>query len=359
MSLEQLGWNDRLAAAFGEHGASGRVPGRVVLEHTHIYRVATDDQEFLARVSGRLRHQASSRPDYPAVGDWVVVEPVEGGDARIHAVLPRFSKFSRRAAGDVTEEQVIAANIDVVFLVGGLDHDFNPRRIERYLVVAWESGATPVVALNKADLVDDAERFADEVRAGAPGVEVHAVSAHRAETLEPLRAHLGLGRTGALLGMSGVGKSTIVNTLIGQDLMKTRDVRMDDSRGRHTTTARQLVVLGDAGVLIDTPGMRELQLWDAGQSLEEAFPDIEELGAGCRFRDCSHAQEPGCAVRAAVTAGELPQTRYDSFLKLAAEREHQHRQLDERAMLEEKRMWKVITKAANKHIKEKRNPPSR
>ena len=359
MSLEQLGWNERWAAAFVEHAASGRVPGRVVLEHTHIYRVATGEQELLARVSGRMRHQANTRPDYPGVGDWVVIEPVADGDARIHAVLPRSSKFSRRAAGDVTEEQVVAANIDVVFLVGGLDNDFNPRRIERYLVVAWESGATPVVVLNKADVVEEPERFAEEVRASAPGVDVHTVSAKQPETLNALRAHLGRGRTGALLGSSGVGKSTIVNRLIGQELLRTRDVRITDSRGRHTSTGRQLVVLGDDGILIDTPGMRELQLWDAGQSLEEAFPDIDALAAGCRFRDCSHTQEPGCAVRAAVTSAELPQARYESFLKLAGEREHQQRQLDERAMLEQKRKWKVLTKAANKHIKEKRNPPSR
>ena len=355
-TLAQLGWNDQFAAAFQDHAAAGRVPARVVLEHTHIYRVATEADEHLARVSGRLRHHANARPDFPGVGDWVAVEPVVSGDARIHAVLPRFSKFSRRAAGDVTEEQVVAANIDVVFLVGGLDNDFNPRRLERYLVVAWESGATPVIVLNKADLVEEPERFADEVRASAPGVDVHAVSAKRPETLDAVRAHLGHGRTAALLGSSGVGKSTIVNRLIGQELLRTRDVRLTDSRGRHTSTARQLVVLGDDGILIDTPGMRELQLWDAGQSLEDAFPDVDALAGSCRFRDCSHAQEPGCAVRAAVTSGDFPTARYESYLKLAAERDYHQRQVDERAMLEEKRKWKVITKAANKHIKEKRNP---
>ncbi len=352
-TLEQLGWNERFAAAFAEHRASGRVPGRIVLEHTHIYRVATGEQEFLARVSGRLRHQATSRPDFPGVGDWVAIETVADGDARIHAVLPRVSKFSRRAAGDVTEEQVVAANIDVVFLVGGLDHDFNPRRIERYVVVAWESGATPVIVLNKSDVVDDPEPFADDVRRSAPGVEVHTVSAKRPETLDALRQHLGLGRTGALLGSSGVGKSTIVNRLIGQELLKTRDVRITDSRGRHTSTARQLVVLGDGGILIDTPGMRELQLWDAGQSLEEAFPDIEGLAASCRFRDCGHVQEPGCAVQAAVKSGELSAPRFESYAKLAAEREFQQRQLDERALLEEKRRVKTATKALNKHLKHK------
>ena len=351
--LEELGWNERFAAAFAPLAADGRVPGRIVLEHTHIYRVATADDEVLARVSGRLRHQAESRPDYPAVGDWVVTEPVAHGDARIHSILPRFSRFSRRAAGDVTEEQIVAANIDVVFLVGGLDGDFNPRRLERYLVVAWESGATPVIVLNKADLVNDPERHVQEVQGSAPGVAVHAVSARRPETLDALRIHLGLGRTAALLGSSGVGKSTIVNRLVGHELLRTRDVRVSDSRGRHTSTARQLVVLDGDGVLIDTPGMRELQLWDAGEALGDAFADVTELAAACRFRDCRHVSEPGCAVRAAVKRGELSTDRFESYGKLSSEREYQNRQLDERALLEEKRRAKAMTKALNKHLKDK------
>ncbi len=351
--LDQYGWNDRFAAAFAEHAAAGRVPARVVLEHTHIYRVATEQGEILARVSGRLRHNARERPDFPAVGDWVVVEPVEDSDARIHAVLPRVSRFSRRAAGDATEEQVVAANIDTVFLIGGLDGDFNPRRIERYLVVAWESGATPVVVLNKADLVDDPARHVEEVRAVAPGVDVHAVSTRHPETLEILRRHLGSGRTAALLGSSGVGKSTIVNRLVGHDLLRTQDVRITDSRGRHTSTARQMVLLDGGGILIDTPGMRELQLWDSGEAMGDAFADVEELAAACRFRDCRHRQEPGCAVREAVSAGQLAPDRFESFHKLAAERDHQAKQLDARALLQEKRKTKVMHKALQKHLKDK------
>src|SRR5688500_15191647 len=351
--LDQYGWNDSFASAFEEHAGEGRVPGRVVLEHTHIYRVGTAAGELLARVSGRLRHRAESRPDYPAVGDWVVVEPVADSDARIHAVLPRFSRFSRRAAGDTTEEQIVAANIDIVFLIGGLDGDFNPRRIERYLVVAWESGATPVVVLNKADLVENAERHVAEVAAVAPGVDVHAVSARRPESLDVLRRYLGIGRSAALLGSSGVGKSTIVNRLVGYDLLRTQDVRITDSRGRHTSTTRQMVLLESGGVLIDTPGMRELQLWDAGDSLGAVFADVAELAAHCRFRDCTHRREPGCAVRAAVTAGELPDDRLENYLKLASEREHQARQQDERALLEDKRKSKMMSKALNKHLKNK------
>jgi ribosome biogenesis GTPase / thiamine phosphate phosphatase len=354
MDLEQLGWTDRLSAAFEPYAADGLTAGRVSLEHTHIYRVLTADGELLARVSGRLRHQATARRDFPGVGDWVAIEPpATSGDARIVALLPRHSRFSRRAAGDPTEEQIVAANIDTVFLVAGLDGDFNPRRIERYLLVALDSGAAPVIVLNKADLVEDAAARAAEIGAIAQGVPVHAVSCRRPESLDVLRQYLGVGQTGALLGSSGVGKSTIVNRLVGHDLLRTRDVRESDSRGRHTSTARQLVLLPGSGILIDTPGMRELQLWDSGEGAAGAFADIDALAAGCRFRDCRHRQEPGCAVRAAAAAGELSHVRLDSFLKLQDEQAHQARQLDVRAQLDEKRRSKLITRALNKRLKDK------
>jgi ribosome biogenesis GTPase len=352
--LTALGWTPQLDDAFAPFAADGLEPARVALEHTHIYRVFTGAGEFLARVSGRLRHRAEHRVDFPAVGDWVAIDrSAPGEEATIHAVLPRSSRFSRRAAGDVTEEQIVAANIDVVFLVTGLDGDYNPRRIERYLVVAWESGATPVVVLNKADLVDDPEAHVEEIRALAPGVDVHATSARQPASLEVLRGYLGVGRTGALLGSSGAGKSTIVNQLVGHDLMRTHDVRASDSRGRHTSTARQLVLLPGHGLLIDTPGMRELQLWETGEAIAGAFGDIDELAAGCRFRDCRHQTEPGCAVRAAVEAGELPAERLESFYKLAAEQTHQERQLEARGAIEEKRRGRVGAKALRKVLKDK------
>ena len=308
----------------------------------------------MARVSGRLRHRATVRVDFPGVGDWVAVEPpAEGADARIRAVLPRSSRFSRRAAGDPTEEQIVAANIDTVFLVSGLDGDFNPRRIERYLVVAWDSGATPVIVLNKADLVLDMSVVFEDVRVVAAGVDVHTVSCRRPESLDVLRRYLGHGQTGALLGSSGVGKSSIVNQLIGHEMMRTREVRASDSKGRHVSTARQLVMLPGQGVLIDTPGMRELQLWDSGDAVGGTFTDIDERAAGCRFRDCQHRTEPACAVRAAVQAGEIPAIRLESFHKLLDEQSYQARKLDERALLEEKRRAKAAPRPCRNASKTK------
>lgn len=345
LDLTALGWGPAFVEAFESHAARGLVPARVALEHTHIYRVLSADGEWLARVSGRLRHEAAHRADFPGVGDWVAVEPpAQDGDARIHAVLPRFSRFSRRAAGDPTEEQIVAANINTVFLVSGLDLDFNPRRIERYLVVAWESGATPVVVLNKADLVDEPGRFIDEVQRLAPAVAVHAVSCRAAETLAPLHEYLRSGQTAALLGSSGVGKSSIVNRLLGQELLTVRDIREDD-RGRHTTTFRRLVPIPGGGLLMDTPGMRTVLLWDGAEGLSQVFEEIEELGRGCRFRDCSHDREPGCAVREAAESGVLDLSRLLSYRKLRREERYMARKQDVAVRLADSRKWRVIHRA--------------
>ena len=354
MTLEDLGWSPRLDAAFEAHRTAGLSPARISHEHTHIYRVLSEQGEQLARIAGRLRHHATGRADFPAVGDWVAIDrPATGGDARIRSVLPRSSHFSRRAAGDATEEQVVAANIDVVFLVSGLDGDFNPRRIERYLLTAWDSGASPVIVLNKADLVDAVDPYVNEIESLAQGVPILAVSVRRPDTMTVLRDRLGTGRTAALLGSSGVGKSSIVNALVGEAFLPTREVRASDSRGRHTSSSRQLVLLPAGGILIDTPGMRELQLWDTSESMSGAFGDIDSIAERCRFRDCRHAGEPGCAVADAVAGGELSAERLASYHKLQQEQAYQSLQQDQRAQLEQKRRWKVLTKAANKRIKEK------
>jgi ribosome biogenesis GTPase len=315
-----------------------------------MYRVVTASEEVAASVSGRLRHAAESRADYPAVGDWVAASRPAGSDRLvIHAVLPRRSRFSRKVAGSETEMQVAAANIDTVFLVAGLDRDYNPRRIERYLVTAWEGGATPVIVLNKADLCDKVESRIEEINEIAWGVPVHAVSGRTGQGLDALQQYLGRGRTVALLGSSGVGKSTITNFLLGFERQRTRDVREQDNRGRHTTSNRELVVLPSGGLLIDTPGMRELQLWSAGDALRDVFDDVRKASAGCHFRDCGHDTEPRCAVKAAVEAGEIPRQRLDNYIRLHRELRHLAARQDERAQLDQKRRERIISRAARQH----------
>jgi ribosome biogenesis GTPase len=320
LSLEALGWDEARASAFARVAGKGLVPGRVALESTHVYRVLTAEGERLAHVAGRFRHRAASRRDFPAVGDWVALrQDANAARAVIEAILPRTSRFSRKVAGAETEEQVVAANIDVIFLVSGLDEELNLRRIERYLVVARESGAAPVILLNKADLDPDHADRAREVATAAGDVPVLSISSRTGDGFDALDAYLQPGRTVALLGSSGVGKSSIVNRLVGRELLATRDVRARDSRGRHASTVRQLVILPTGAIVIDTPGLRELQLWDASANMPAAFDDIEAIAAACRFRDCRHDQEPGCAVKEAVEEGRLPAERLANYHKLAGE----------------------------------------
>jgi ribosome biogenesis GTPase / thiamine phosphate phosphatase len=352
-ALESLGWNDRFAAAFAPHAADDVVPGRVSLEHQHIYRVLTAEGEALARVSGRLRHEAGASVEYPAVGDWVALRRRPGEPrATILAVLPRVSRFSRKVAGDTTREQIVAANIDTVFLATGLDGDFNLRRIERYLVTSWESGAQPVVLLTKSDLCDDVDGRIAEVSAIAAGAPIHATSARANHGLDALRPYLEPGRTVAILGSSGVGKSTLINQLIGREQQRTADLTRYRSRGRHTTTNRELIQLPDGGLIIDTPGLREIQLWESGGSIGQAFADIEALEPGCHFTDCRHETEPRCAVRQAVAEGTLPAERLESYLKLLKEADHLAAKQDQLAQINIKRRWKVIHKSARQFFKE-------
>ena len=339
MRLTRLGWDDRFAGAFEALGLGADVaPARVAIEFNYLYRLWTDAGEIEATASGRLKHRAARRSELPVVGDWVAVRRRRSGDAGvIVAVLPRQSAFSRKTAGTVTDEQVVAANVDVVFVVMALDADFNLRRLERYLLLARESGAAPVVLLTKPDLSDavDAQRAQAASISGA--IPVHVASPRMNTGLETVEAYLTPGRTGALLGSSGVGKSTIINRFIGAEVQRTREVREVDSRGRHTTTHRELILLPGGGLIIDTPGMRELQLWDVGDAVRETFDDIEALAAGCHFTDCRHLDEPRCAVSAAVADRRLASGRLASYHKLQDELLTLARQQDERAKLEEKR----------------------
>jgi ribosome biogenesis GTPase len=343
--LERLGWDARWQASFESWAAAGCVPGRVAAGHTHLYRVFAEAGELVAGVSGRFRHETQARSDYPAVGDWVAVTPrPEERRATIHGVLPRRSRFSRREAGEDGEEQVAAANVDTVFLVMGLDGNYNLRRLERALLLARESGAEPLVLLTKTDLCDALPERLAEAEAAASGAPVHALSPKRGEGLEALAPYLAPGRTVALLGSSGVGKSTLINALLGEERQRTRDVRVQDDRGRHTTTYRELVPLPRGGLVIDTPGMREMQLWADESALTGTFAEIDVLAQRCGFRDCRHESEPRCAVRAALDAGRLPRERLDSYHKLQRELAALEARRDRSAHQEQKRKWKTIHK---------------
>lgn len=329
LDLATLGWDDDWVVAFEPHHARGLEPGRVSVQHRGAYDVLTEAAETRARLPTRTRREIQSRAELPVVGDWVALEPAEQQDPVIRAVLPRRTAFSRRAAhdpaSDSAREQVVAANVDIVFIVASLADDLNPRLLERYMTVAWESGARPVILLTKADLEPDPDAAAAGL-AEIGEISVHAVSARSRLGLEAVRAYLSPGVTGALLGPSGVGKSTLVNALAGDDLLATGRVGVDGS-GRHTTTRRELIVLPGGGLIVDNPGMRELQLWLADDGLEEAFADIVTLENQCRFSDCRHGSEPGCAVQEALASGRLPVERWQSYRALQRELDELDEQL--------------------------------
>lgn len=340
--LEDLGWGSFFQQPLNSETPCDLIPARVAEEMKGAYRVCTENGPLTATVSGRLRHEALAREALPAAGDWVMVSAIPGeASAIIHRVLERRTKLSRKVAGERTDEQILAANVDTVFVVAALNRDFNPRRLERYLTAVWESGARPVVVLNKADLCDDAERYVRETEDIAPGVQVLATSTLTGMGMEDLVAVMKPGMSAVFVGSSGVGKSSLINHMQGEDALTVRSIR-DDGKGRHTTTSRQLIVLAGGGVVIDTPGLRELGLWDADQGLDRAFADIGSLAGECVFRDCRHTGEPGCAVREAIDEGTLPEERFESYRKLEREREFMARRQDKALELAEKKRWKRI-----------------
>ncbi len=353
--IEQYGWSDRLQQDFAPFAAQGLIAGRVVVQRRGLYGLITDLGELSAEISGRFAHEAGEGA-YPAVGDWVAAaaRPAEGA-ATIHAVLPRSTSFVRRAAGPKLGEQVVAANVDVAFLTASLNAELNARRLERYLATAWQSGAKPVIILTKADLCPNPEEVLVEIDAVAFGTPVHAVSSITGDGLDAVRAYLGPGITAALVGSSGVGKSTLLNALAGKEVMATGDIRENDAQGRHTTTHRELFLLPGGGLVLDTPGMRELALWDSDEGLQVTFEDIEALAEKCHFRDCHHGNEPGCAVRGALHDGSLDEARWKSYQKLQREMAHLERKEDRVARQTERKRWIAISKAqrAGKKIRGK------
>lgn len=335
MTLEELGFHRALEEAFASYRVAGYLPGRVTIPHRGICWVFTERGEVEATVAGRLRRSGAGLEGLPAAGDWVALTAPSGdGRGRIEAVLPRASRFVRKAPGKGNEAQVVAANVDTAFVVTAVGRDLNLRRLERYLALAWESGAQPVVVVTKADLDEDPAATEEAVRAVALGAPVLLVSGKTGGNLDALRSFLAPGLTVALVGSSGVGKSTLVNALLGSERQKVADVGAW-GKGRHTTSQRELIPVPGGGLLVDTPGMRELQIWDAAEGIEETFADVDLLAAGCRFADCRHEREPDCAVLAAVEEGTLDAARLESFRKLRAEQREQ----------EGKRKQRILSKA--------------
>ncbi len=323
--LTAYGWNEEWQQTLAAQEKPPREcsPARVVAQFSHSYNIMTPSGIHSAAVTGKFEFLAAKRGDYPAVGDWVLAEPLPGENRSvIHAVLPRRSAMVRKVAGAVIEDQIVGANLDYLFIVTALNQDFNLRKIERYMIAAWESGASPVVLLTKSDLCPEPDDFAAQVEDAAPGVPVHCVSALTGLGKEALEAYMRSGVTIAVTGSSGVGKSTLLNWLAGQSLQLTQGIREDDARGRHTTTHRELFLLDNGALVMDTPGMRELQLWDAQEGWQQAFSDIEQFAESCRFRDCRHESEAGCAVLEALNSGELDAKRFANYRKTEKELAH-------------------------------------
>ena len=354
-SLARWGWNSYFEAFWRGGDWKSAVPARVVGQQRKFWCVAGDFGECWAEASGKLRLAADEGADWPAVGDWVVAE-LHGVETNvvIQEVLPRRSKFVRKSPGKKMEDQVIAANVDTALLVSALDGDFNPRRVERYLAQCWESGARPVIVLNKADACEEAREKAVEMKRVAIGTAVCVVSAKTEQGFSELGEFLRPGHTLVLLGSSGVGKSTIANRLLGEAVQEVQPVRESDSRGRHTTTSRELLVLPGGALLMDTPGLREMQLWDAEDGVAQVFADIDALAAQCRFGDCRHEGEPGCAVLAALDAGMLDPGRLENRRKFLREQEFLRRKMDPEARAEHNQRIKQLMRGVREMYRHKK-----
>lgn len=352
MNLYKYGFNSFFKTRFSQYSGNGYIPGRVAVQNKSNYIVYSEHGELTAEVSGKFMFDADAKEDYPAVGDWVVIRPLlDEQKGIIDAVLPRKTAFSRKEAGGKTEKQVLASNIDTVFIMTSLNHDFNLRRVERYLVLANESEIKPVIVLSKSDLCEEIQDKVNDVKGIAKNVPVHAISSVMNEGIDSLKPYFAVGNTIAVLGSSGVGKSTFINVLLGSDELMTLEVSSYKDKGHHATTRRELILIPGGGLIIDTPGMRELQLWEGEGGLENLFDDIEELASQCKFSDCKHKSEPGCAVRKAIKKGELDEDRYNSYMKMGREIKYFENRKDHLAGIQEKKRWKKISKMAKEHTK--------
>jgi len=359
MFIQDLGWNAYFAAQWKAEERAASSPARVVAQQRGLWRLCGEFEECWAEPSGRLRLAAHAGGDWPAVGDWVAAENCSSGATGIiQSVLARRSKFSRQEAGKRIAEQVIAANVDHAVVVAGLDGDFNPRRIERYLAQCWESGARAMIVLNKADQCVEQREYVRAIETVAMGAPFFVLSARTGTGMDDFEASLPNGETVVFLGSSGVGKSTLLNRLLRRETQATRPVRKGDSRGRHTTTTRELFVLPNGALVIDTPGLRELQLWEADEGVLQTFGEIADLAARCKFRNCSHQGEPDCAVAAALQSGSLPPQRLANMRKLQREQEFVLRKTDPEEQHKHKKSIKILFRRIrqNLHSKDKSMP---
>lgn len=346
MNIYEFGWDQHFENEFNKIDVEV-IPARVISDNGQFVKVITEDDELL--IQRRLR--SSDEELQLGVGDWIAVDKIEGTN-HIHSVLSRKTKFSRTAAGAILYEQIVAANVDTVFIMQSLNHEFNVRRLERYLIAAWESGAMPVIVLTKADCCEDIEVKKALVHEVAMGVDVHAISSITGEGLDDVRAYIEKGKTIALLGSSGVGKSTLANALAGKDILKTGDIREDDSHGRHTTTHRELVLLPDGGLILDTPGMRTLVLWQGDDSIDKMFDEIAELVTKCKFNDCKHRNEPGCAVREALENGTIDEKRWENYMKLQKELKYIDGKKRRKQRIKEKQNYNRLQQKTEKFVNE-------